>query len=188
MNASPLQLPHSHRLLVVVGPSGVGKDTLIAAWRLRAIEAGRHLQIARRTITRPAHAGGEAHEALSDAQWQAECDGGAFALHWRANGLAYGVRMHELSALAAGSVLVNGSRAALPAIRASAPHCRVVQITASAAVLAERLRTRGREDEQAIEQRLARNVPVAADFSLSNDGSVAESVAALMRWWDAAAD
>lgn len=175
-------------MLVVVGPSGAGKDTVMAAWRQRAAQLGKTLHIAQRAITRPALAGGESHEAFSDAQWQAACDGGAFAMHWRANGLAYGVRMRELRALEAGTVLLNGSRAALAAIRARAPHCRVVQITASAKVLAQRLRARGREDAQAIEHRLARAALVPADFTLSNDGSVADSVAALMHWWGAPAN
>ena len=187
VSGTPAVVPHSERLLVVVGPSGAGKDTVMAAWRRRAIELGKSLHIAQRAITRPALAGGEAHEALSDEHWQAACDGGAFAVHWRANGLAYGVRTRELQALTAGTVLLNGSRAALPAIRASAPRCRVVHITASAAVLAERLRARGREDAHAIEHRLARTASVSADFTLSNDGSVAQSVAALMQWWDAPA-
>jgi phosphonate metabolism protein PhnN/1,5-bisphosphokinase (PRPP-forming) len=187
MKGARVQVPHSERLVVVVGPSGAGKDTVMAAWRRRAIELGKSLHIAQRAITRPALAGGEAHEALSDAHWQAACDGGAFVMHWRANGLAYGVRMHELQPLTTGTVLLNGSRAALPAIRASAPRCRVLQITASAAVLAERLRARGREDAHAIEHRLARTASVSADFTLSNDGSVAQSVAALMQWWDAPA-
>ncbi|MBO9512568.1 MAG: phosphonate metabolism protein/1,5-bisphosphokinase (PRPP-forming) PhnN [Variovorax sp.] len=184
MSGTPAAVPHSERLLVVVGPSGAGKDTLMAAWRQRALELGRHLHIARRTITRPALAGGEAHEALSHAHWQAACESGAFAMHWHANGLAYGVRMRELEALAAGPVLLNGSRAALPAIRAGAPDCRVVHITASPAVLAERLKSRGREDARQIEDRLARAPRVAADFTLSNDGPVADSVAALMQWWE----
>ncbi|MBO9647508.1 MAG: phosphonate metabolism protein/1,5-bisphosphokinase (PRPP-forming) PhnN [Variovorax sp.] len=185
MKGTHAEVPHSERLLVIVGPSGAGKDTVMTAWRQRATELGKHLHIAQRAITRPAHAGGEAHEALSHEHWQAECDDGAFALHWRANGLAYGVRMRELQALVAGTVLLNGSRAALPAIRGSAPRCRVVQITASAAVLAQRLRARGREDPKAIEHRLARTALVPADFTLANDGSVVESVAALMQWWDA---
>jgi phosphonate metabolism protein PhnN/1,5-bisphosphokinase (PRPP-forming) len=179
------EVPHSDRLLVIVGPSGAGKDTVMTAWRQRAAELGESLHIARRAITRPAEAGGEAHEALSDVQWQAACDANAFAVHWCANGLAYGVRRRELDALAAGIVLLNGSRAALPAIRARAPQCRVIHITASPAVLAQRLQARGREDAQAIQRRLTRTAPVQADFTLSNDGSVADSVAALMRWCDA---
>jgi phosphonate metabolism protein PhnN/1,5-bisphosphokinase (PRPP-forming) len=179
-------LPHSERLLVIVGPSGAGKDTLMTAWQQHAAKLGQRLHIAQRAITRPAHAGSEAHEALSNAQWQAECEAGAFAFHWHANGLAYGVRKRELRALASGSVLLNGSRAALPAIRASAPHCRVIHITASPDVLAQRLQVRGREDAQAIERRLARTARVQADFTLSNDGPVAGSVEALMRWWEAA--
>jgi len=188
MSATRLpSLPHSQRLLVVVGPSGAGKDTVMAAWQQHAAAAGQVLRVARRTITRPARAGGEAHEALDEAQWQAACDAGAFAVHWHAHGLAYGVRTREFDALAHGTVLLNGSRAALPALRARAPHCRVVEITASADVLAQRLHARGREDVQAIAARLQRAAPAQADVSVCNDAAVADTVAALMRWWDTAA-
>jgi len=105
-------------------------------------------------------------------------------VHWHAHGLAYGVRARAFAALATGTVLLNGSRAALPAIRACAPHCRVVQITASAHVLAHRLQARGREDVQAIAERLRRGAAVQADVSVSNDGALADTVAALMHWWE----
>jgi len=175
----------SERLLVVVGPSGVGKDTVMAAWRQRALETGLDLRIARRSITRPAEAGGEPHEAMSAAQWQAACDDGDFALHWRANSLGYGVRRRELQALESGPLLLNGSRAALAAIREIAPRCRVIELGATAAVIALRLQMRGREDAESIAQRLRRAVPVHADIRVSNDGAIGDCVAALMHWWDA---
>jgi len=179
-------IPHSERLLVVVGPSGAGKDTVMAAWQHAAAQAGHAMYIAQRVITRPARAGGEAHEALDPAQWQAACAAGEFVLHWHAHGLAYGVRARAFAALETGTVLLNGSRAALHAIRARAPHCRVVQITASAQVLAHRLQARGREDAQAMAERLRRGPAVQADISVTNDGALADTVAALMRWWETA--
>ncbi|KZE31687.1 phosphonate metabolism protein/1,5-bisphosphokinase (PRPP-forming) PhnN [Crenobacter luteus] len=144
----------SARLWYVVGPSGAGKDTLINLARARL--AGSTTLFAHRYITRPADAGGENHVALSPAEFDAREAGGCFALTWRRHALAYGVGVEVEAWLAAGfDVVVNGSRAALPAARARFPSLVPVFVTASPAVLAQRLARRGREDAAAIAQRLA---------------------------------
>ena len=138
------------RLFIVVGPSGAGKDTLLAG----AIAADSTLHWARRVITRPQTAGGEPFEGIDAATFAARLYAGEFALHWDAHGLRYGIPRAELAH--PGDVLVNGSRAALPAIQAIFPGLVVIRISAPSSVLAERLAARGRESLQEITQRLHR--------------------------------
>ncbi len=152
------------RLFAVVGPSGAGKDTLLAG--VVAAEPAFHW--ARRVITRPEGAGGEPFEGVSDAVFAARLARGDFALHWAAHGLSYGIPHAEFAPLAQGrDVLFNGSRSALAAARAAFPGLRVVCITAPAAVLAARLAARGREGADDIAARLAR-----ASYDLPGDIAV----------------
>ena len=142
-------------LVPVVGPSGAGKDTLMAAARARLAGDARFL-FARRCITRPAEAGGEDHIAMSVPEFEDVRDAEGFAFWWAAHGLLYGIPREAEAALAAGRVVVaNLSRTVLAEAAARWP-MRVLFITAPLAVLAARLAARGREDTRDIGVRLAR--------------------------------
>lgn len=142
------------RLFVIVGPSGSGKDTLIDWLRLNA-EAD--ILFARRTITRPACAGGEAHEAMSEVEFAKARAAAAFCVSWEAHGLHYGLRRALKDHVATGSTaVVNGSRQALPLIRSVFENTVVVSLSVAPAELARRLGARGRENAREIRRRLAR--------------------------------
>jgi len=167
------------RLIAVVGPSGVGKDTVIDA--LCAEIPG--LVRARRTITRSGEARGEDFESADAARFLERERAGDFALSWEAHGLRYGVPASIRSDLDAGhDVTVNLSRRVLDEARRLFPGMRVLSLTARPEVLAMRLSGRGRETAEDIAERLAR----AQEFAVSGDdvirvdnsGSLAESVAA----------
>ncbi len=173
----------SQRLIVVVGPSGAGKDSVLRGWREAPGAAAP--AFARRVITRAPDAT-EAHEAVTPDDFAGLRSQGLLATWWQAHGLDYGIRIRELAPLAAGRwVVMNGSRAHLPALRAQAPGLRVVQVSAPAHVLAARLAARAREDALARESRLVREVSsrVDADLVLVNDGELQRSVDALLQWW-----
>ena len=169
-------------LIAVVGPSGAGKDTLMAGARA-AIAHDARFRFVRRSITRPAEAGSEDHEALSEADFAARRTAGGFALSWGAHGLHYGIpRDIEEDIAARRVVIANLSRAVLP--EASARYrLRVLNITAPMEVLAARLAARGRETTADIAARLAREVALPDGLDIErvmNDADVAEGVARVL--------
>ena len=168
-------------LFLAVGPSGAGKDTLLDGARAVLADDPRY-RFARRTITRPADAGGEAHEAVSVPAFERLSEAGAFALEWGAHDLRYGIPKAELAPLADGvGVVANVSRGIVDAARARFAPVRVVSIVVPAAVLRARLEARGREDAAAIARRLARAAAPAVTgpdvVCLQNDGTPAAGIA-----------
>lgn len=172
------------RLIFLVGPSGSGKDSLIDASREQLALAG--VEIARRVITRSAEAKGEAAKGVTPEQFDTLRAQGAFAMHWRANGLDYGIPRQVDQWLAAGrAVLVNGSRAYLPEARQRYPDLLAVLVEVKPDVLRQRLLARGRETAEEVEQRLARSarLQAAADPSvhvLDNSSTLQAAVAAFV--------
>jgi ribose 1,5-bisphosphokinase len=180
-------LSGSDRLIVVVGPSGAGKDSVITSWLRRQPVATRPRRV-RRTITRPADPH-EDHESVDAAGFAAARDAGAFAFHWQAHGLDYGIRHAELAALAAGGwAVMNGSRQHLVQLLAAAPRARLVEIDAPAALRQQRMQARGREPAGDQSGRLVRHTPrTQAALRIVNDGPLEQAVAALEAWWRALA-
>lgn len=183
--------PHSSpnmaegRLILVVGPSGAGKDTLIAA-AAAALEANPLFQFPKRDITRASDAGGEDHVAVSGAEFAARRDAGSYALHWDAHGLSYGIPASIDVAIAAGAVVVvNTSRTIIDAARARYPNLRVIFVTAPLDVLAHRIAARGRESADDVATRLARagiSAPSGSDVvEVCNDGSLDEAITVFQR-------
>ncbi len=169
------------RLFAVVGPSGVGKDSVMAA--LARARPG--LGIVRRVITRPVMPGAEDHETLNDTDFEMAVSAGAFCLHWQAHGLRYGVPAETVRKVEEGAdLLVNLSRSALGQAVAIFPHVTILSVTARPETLASRLAGRGRETEADIARRLARRAPVfpaaARVVTLSNDGPLEQTVDAAL--------
>ncbi|MGZ9722690.1 phosphonate metabolism protein/1,5-bisphosphokinase (PRPP-forming) PhnN [Rhizobium miluonense] len=143
------------RLVLIVGPSGAGKDTLIDLARRELVDNPR-IRFVQRTITRPASVG-EDHNPMDVASFEQAIGQGAFALHWEAHGLQYGLPIVIDQWLAAGDVVVaNGSRAMLHEARYRYPQLTIVNITAPVDILARRLVERGRESIGSVCQRLTR--------------------------------
>lgn len=168
-------------LFLIVGPSGAGKDTLIAGAR-EALANEPQIVFARRAITRAQDAGGEDHEEIAEREFDRRRDAGGFLLHWEAHGLKYGLPAALADDLAAGRhVVANVSRAVLREAIDRFPSATVVEITASPEVLARRLAGRGRETEAGIADRLAREAAAIPDdaplVTIVNDGSVADGIA-----------
>lgn len=171
-------------LYLIVGPSGAGKDTLIDGARAALAENSDYV-FARRVITRPADAGGEDHQAATDDEFNTRDQSGGFMISWRAHGLSYGLEKSLEDDLAQGrNVVANVSRAILPDIVDRFPSHRIVEITASPEILAERLARRGRESASEITERLAREASQyprgAKRITVMNDRSPEEGVTDLL--------
>ncbi|MFB9951563.1 phosphonate metabolism protein/1,5-bisphosphokinase (PRPP-forming) PhnN [Rhizobium puerariae] len=163
-------------MVAVVGPSGAGKDTLMA-YAARFFEGRDDVVFARRIITRDAAAGGEDHEGVSEAEFQALEKAGRFAVSWGAHGLSYGIPVETKEAIAQGRLVVaNGSRSALSRFKAAYPRLLVINVTASREVLAARLESRGRETREEILRRLERSsLSVEGDYqviTIDNSGAI----------------
>lgn len=172
-------------LIYVVGASGVGKDSVLAVLR-SLIRQEDLIVVAHRYITRPAHAGGENHLALSAAEFKQREAAGCFALSWASHDLHYGIGIEiELWLQLGMQVLVNGSRAYAGEARARYPGASIVEITACENTLRQRLLARGREDAAAVEKRLARNRGLSAcpaDLQIANEGRLEDAARTLLEW------
>ena len=160
--------------IFICGPSGAGKDSVVAAAR-QALSARQDIVFARRMVTRAMQPGSD-HDPVTQAAFHALVHDDALSWHWQAHGFYYGIARHYAAEVQAGRlVVVNGSRAHVRALPAS-PDVRVVQITATPEQLALRLLQRGRDTPRAVADRLARNVgfaEMAADCVIVNDTELA---------------
>jgi ribose 1,5-bisphosphokinase len=171
-------------LVLVVGPSGAGKDTLLAEARQR-LGHDPGVAFPARVITRPPDATEQCIAASAEA-YEAGCREGADALHWRAHGLGYAIPAAVDAAIRDGrTVVLNVSRTVIPQARALYARVHVVLIDADPAVRAARLAGRGRETGPAIADRLAREAALPSgtvpDTVIRNDGPPDEGGAALAR-------
>lgn len=160
------------RLVLVVGPSGAGKDTLIRAARER-LAGDPGFVFPRRVVTRPP-SDAEDNDHADPETFRRIAAAGGFAMHWRAHGLDYGVPAAIDDALRDGlTVVCNVSRTVVAAQRSRYANALVIEVTAPASVLAERLAKRGRAEDGDIAERVARAgaaSPVRADVTIVTTG------------------
>ena len=161
------------RLVLVVGPSGAGKDTLLRL--AQAACADDHdIVFPRRVVTRVSSAD-EDNIALSPDEFARARDHGDFAVHWDAHGHSYALPLEINDDIRAGrAVVANVSRTVIAALRQAYTNVVVVAIIAPPEVLAQRLAARARHTDGNIADRLARSVDDAsanADVTILNAGS-----------------
>ena len=149
------------KLFYVIGASGAGKDSLIDYVREKLPVDARVL-FAHRYITRPAHAGGENHIALSRPEFAFRQEQGCFAMNWYSHDTYYGVGTEINEWLAQDlNVIVNGSREYLEHAASQYSELVPVLITADPDVLADRLFARGRESFAQVTKRVAHALKLA---------------------------
>ncbi|MBR0795425.1 phosphonate metabolism protein/1,5-bisphosphokinase (PRPP-forming) PhnN [Bradyrhizobium jicamae] len=162
------------RLVLVVGPSGAGKDTLLGLARAACAD-DRNIVFPRRLITREASVSEDNEEVGLEAFERALADGD-YAMHWEAHGHRYALSQAIDDEIRAGrTVIANVSRTVIAAARRYYVNVVVVSITAPPDVLAARLAMRARASDGRIERRLSRIVDettATPDFTIVNSGTV----------------
>ena len=182
---SPLHYPG--HLVLVVGPSGAGKDTLINAAKF-TFAGDTRFHFVRRIVTR-ASSQWEEHDTLDEAAFLSQLAEGEFCLHWHAHGLYYGIPKIVESWLQVGDTVVfNCSRTAISEARAKYRSVSVVRVTASPSVLAARLAGRARDSN--VSSRLNRaNLPaehVKFDHVIVNDDRAEDAIADFIQFLESA--
>ncbi|MGL4405022.1 MAG: phosphonate metabolism protein/1,5-bisphosphokinase (PRPP-forming) PhnN, partial [Notoacmeibacter sp.] len=143
------------------------------------------VHFAKRIVTREANSS-EDHDSVTEAEFAAMEEKGAFSLSWQANGLSYAIPALVHAILNDGGIVVaNASRAITPKIKSLFPRSLIVHITASEAVLNQRLAARGREQAGERDLRLARSKALEgefdADIRIENNGELEDAVAQFVR-------
>jgi ribose 1,5-bisphosphokinase len=172
------------RLVLVVGPSGAGKDTLMAGARTELADRA-DIVFPQRVITRPPHPS-ERFMSTDETTFEAEAAAGHFALSWSAHGLRYGVPSGIDQSLRAGqTVVVNTSRSVVALARGQYRDVCVVLVTAPEGERARRLAARGRETADGARQRLEITLATAPscdpDIRIENVGPPDIGIAMLVR-------
>lgn len=173
------------QVVLIVGPSGAGKDAILQNVRDRLTGDDRFL-FPRRIVTRPANSA-EDHDTVSPEAFDTLLRGGALALHWQAHGLNYGIPAHMNDAVRSGSsVVFNTSRRLVQAVKARYLNVAVVMIDAPVQLRAARLAARDREDAEDVATRIKSVVDgfsaADADLVIENAATLAQASALLVEW------
>lgn len=161
------------RLVLMVGPSGAGKDTLLRLARAACAD-DRDIVFPRRIVTRESSAD-EDNIAVTSDEFRRAREQGDFAVHWDAHGHSYALPLDINDDIRAGrTVVANVSRTVIGALRQAYTNVVVVAVTAPLDVLAARLAARARHSDGSIAERLSRSVDdvsAHADVTILNAGS-----------------
>lgn len=171
------------RLVLVVGPSGAGKDTLLRLARAACVDDP-GVVFPRRVVTRESSAD-EDNIAVTSDEFRNAREHGDFAVHWEAHGHSYALSTGINDDIRAGrTVVANVSRTVIGALRLAYANVVVVAVTAPPEVLAARLAARARHSDGNIAERLTRSVDDAvspADVTILNAGSAEDHGRQLLR-------
>jgi ribose 1,5-bisphosphokinase len=159
------------RIVLIAGPSGAGKDTLIAGART-LFNSNPEVFFPRRIVTRQSSTF-EDHDSMTDAHFDCARVDGQFALWWEAHGNKYAIPATVDDRIRAGHTTVcNVSRTVIGTARKRYQNAIYVLITAPPDVLVQRITSRQRESDTKSIDRISRTAEssVAPDLTIDNVG------------------
>lgn len=158
-------------LVLIAGPSGAGKDTLLRGAQ-EFFKGDRRVKFIRRCITRKPDRD-EENFFLTEEEFENYRTQELFLSHWEAHGYSYGILKDDLIN---GVNVISVSRTVIDEL--SGDNARVIEITADRESIRGRLGGRGRENNQSINERMNRHVNYNNDniLKLENIGTPKEGV------------
>jgi len=170
-------------LVLVVGGSGVGKDSLLAGAR-NQLTGHANFSFPKRLVTRKPVSDLEDHDTVTFDEYLGLASSGKAALNWQAHGLGYIIPKTIENDLEVGKVVACNVSRTIIADAAYKYPVHVVNIVAELELRAKRLANRGRENEDSIRRRLARE-PIALPTDIpttkiSNNGEMKAGIKAMV--------
>lgn len=167
---------HWGTLVLVVGPSGAGKDSIIRGAQ-KEFAGDPRFVFPRRVVTRKADTAAEDHDSVTEMAFALSVANGDFAVWWKAHGNGYGLPITIEDDLRIGrTVIFNCSRTVVGEVQKHYPKVAVAEIQVSADQLVERIVARGRESKEQAIERAGRVVPPfpagTRAFPIRNDSSL----------------
>ena len=167
-------------LILVVGNSGSGKDSIMKGVKEKFPSELKKLCLTQRFITRPP-SDTEDNFAVTPEDFKKMSLQGRFALEWNIYGLDYGVPIEIDDWMRKGHlVLVNVSRSIVKKARDIYQNILVVFIEVPFEITLKRIKERAREREEKLEERIQRakknqSFP-EADFIVDNSGDLEDAI------------
>jgi ribose 1,5-bisphosphokinase len=173
-------------LILVVGNSGSGKDSIINGALKKYPLDLKKVCLVKRYITRPASET-ENNFFISPEDFKEMNNQGKFALQWHIYGLDYGISIEIEKWLKNGHiVIVNVSRTIINTTRNRYKNVKVVFIEVPFDITLLRLKNRERESDQRLKERIerARNNQKfpEADFVVDNSGELDEAISQFLNY------
>ena len=153
---SGARVQHSGRLVILSGPSGVGKDTVLEAWRQSNPRVQRVIAYTTRQ-PRTGEADGVDYHFVTSDRFQELVEEGAFLEHKLVHGNHYATPLYEMEAMLTEgkiAVLKIDVQGALEAMRLRPEALSIYLLPPSSETLEQRIRTRGTDKQADIERRL----------------------------------
>jgi len=162
------------KVILVVGPSGAGKDTLLRMAR-EHFAAIPTLGFARRYITRPPGVD-EDNYYVDEVGFSFLEKAAFFVSSWRAHRNCYGVPRHEINQNngreTRKTVITSVSRSSIADFERACKTPITILVTARLEILEKRLLSRGRESAEKVKSRLQRaHKPLSTNNYISFDNS-----------------
>ncbi len=182
MNLTKKNFPGT--LVLVVGNSGSGKDSIISGAIKRYPPELKKVYLAKRYITRPPSEF-EENYCISAEQFKTMDEQGKFALKWHIYGLDYGVPISIDEWLQnEHPVIVNVSRDIVETAKSTYQNIKVVFVQVPFEITQQRVKNRGREGGDLLNERIDRAKThqefKGADFFVDNSGNLEKAIEQLL--------